>query len=254
MMNESKASILVVDDDHNLRELLVDTLIGTGYETDAAVDGFEALEKLRLRSYDLMISDIRMPGMDGIRLLQKVRAYFPHMPVLFITGFATPEIIGRASPDGFLAKPFRISAMEQLIEEALAGRHDECKKPIRKVLVVDDDDLFRQMLTDALRYHNFIPTAVQGGEEALRELKNGTVDAVIADIKMPGMDGIDLLKRIKAKYPDLPVILITGFLADDFEAIGSDAVPADGFLQKPFDTSKIIELLEELSPSLPVSK
>ncbi|MBU8932547.1 MAG: response regulator [candidate division Zixibacteria bacterium] len=250
-MNESKISILVVDDDHNLRELLVDTLIGTGYATDAAVDGFEALKKLRLKSYDLMISDIRMPGMDGIRLLQKVRSYYPDMPVLFITGFATPEIIGRASPDGFLAKPFRISAMEQLIEEALAGRQDECQRQIRKVLVVDDDDLFRRTLTEALRYHDFTPTAVQGGEEALRELENGSIDAVIADIKMPGMDGIALLKRIKAKYPDLPVILITGFLADNFEAIGTAAMPADGFLQKPFDTSKIIALLEELSPTTP---
>lgn len=252
-MSKSDVNILVVDDDRNLRELLVDTLTATGYGSDSAINGLEALEKLRSKSYDLMISDIRMPGMDGIRLLQKVRSYYPDMPVLFITGFAAPEVIGRASPDGFLAKPFRISAMEQLIEETLAGRPDELPRPIRKVLIVDDDDVFRQTLTEALRYNDIIPIAVEGGEQALKQLENGLVDAVIADIKMPGMDGLALLKCIKGKYPNLPVILITGFLADDFGPLGSSAVLADGFLQKPFKAAKIAELLEELSAGQPAS-
>ncbi|RKX25466.1 MAG: hypothetical protein DRP47_09780 [Candidatus Zixiibacteriota bacterium] len=250
-MKKSEIHILVVDDDNNLRELLIDTLEGIGYPAEAAVDGIEALEKLRKTPYDLMISDIKMPGIDGIRLLHKTRRYYPDMPVILITGYATPEIMGRASPDGFLAKPFRISAMEQLIEEALAGQKEEIKDSIRKVLVVDDDDMFRQTLSDTLRLNNFIPTAVEGGNEALRELENGSVDAVIADIKMPGMDGITLMNRIKSKYPDLPVILITGFFADDYATPDSDSAQADGFLQKPFDTKRIVRLLEELSPTCP---
>jgi len=241
----SGVKILVVDDDPTLRELLIDTLNSIGYDSDSAIDGIDALEKLERFKYNLMISDIKMPNIDGIALLKKVRRYYPDMPVLFITGVASPELIGRASPDGFLAKPFRISHMEQLIKEALDGKTERVKGPIKKVMVVDDDDLFRSMLTETLSYNDFIPTAVEGGEEALRELENGMVDAVIADIKMPGMNGVALMKHIKEKYPELPVILITGFLLDEHLA---EISKADNFLRKPFNPDKIIELLKELTP------
>ncbi len=236
--------ILVVDDDPTLRELLMDTLNSIGYSSDSAIDGIDALDKLKSSKYDLMISDIKMPNIDGISLLKKVRRYYPELPVLFITGVASPEVIGRASPDGFLAKPFRISHMEQLIEEALRGKTDRISDPIKKVMVVDDDDLFRNMLTETLSYNGYIPTAVEGGEQALKELENGMVDAVIADIKMPGMNGIALMKSIKEKYPDLPTILITGFFLDEhLEATNQ----ADGFLHKPFEPDTIIDILKNLT-------
>lgn len=246
-MKSPDVKILVVDDDPTLRELLMDTLNAIGYMSESAIDGIDALDKLMKSKYDLMISDIKMPNLDGISLLKKVRRYYPDLPVLFITGVASPEIIGHASPDGFLAKPFRISHMEQLIKEALNGKPEMVSVPIKKVLVVDDDDLFRNMLSETLSYNGFVPTAVEGGKEALRELENGMVDAVIADIKMPGMDGVTLLKEIKEKYQDLPVILITGFFLDEHL---KETTQADGFLFKPFEPESIIELLKNISPQL----
>jgi len=244
-MKSREVKILVVDDDPSLRELLMDTLNSIGYKSESAIDGIDALDKLKKSKYDLMISDIKMPNIDGISLLKKVRRYYPDLPVLFITGVASPEVIGRASPDGFLAKPFRISHMEQLIEEALNDKTELVSEPIKNVMVVDDDDLFRNMLTETLSYNDFIPTAVEDGKEALRELENGMVDAVIADIKMPGMDGVELMKLIKEKYHDLPVILITGFFLDEHL---KETNQADGFLRKPFEPDKIIDLLKNLSP------
>ncbi|HWR84129.1 MAG TPA: response regulator [Candidatus Deferrimicrobium sp.] len=247
-MPGQKATILVVDDDVTLRNLLVDTLIAIGYTAVAASDGIEALERLSERKYDLIISDVKMPGLDGVALLKKIRLHFPDLPVLFITGVATPEVIGRASPDGFLAKPFRISHLEELIEEALQGKTEEAVRPIRKVMVVDDDDFFRDMLAEALRYNDYIPCAVAGAEEALRELERGVVDAVIADIKMPGMDGITLLKQIKEKYPQLPVILITAFYSHAETTKQAGAVAPNGFLHKPFDVDNIIDILKSIKP------
>jgi len=247
-VGDTAAKILVVDDDLKLLDLLVDTLVAIGYEAEGVDGGDQALEKLREGKFDLVITDIKMPGMDGVTLLNKIRSQHPKLPVMFITGVATPEIIGQASPDGFLAKPFRINRIEEMIENALKGRPETVTDRIKKVLVVDDDDTFREMLVDSLRYHQYIPLAVAGGEEALRELTRGEVDAVVADIKMPGMDGITLLKEIKSFRPDLPVILITAFWSEDDNL--RDAVPAgaDGFLKKPFRVEKIIELLDEISP------
>jgi len=117
--DRTKPRILVVDDDANLLDLLVDTLTTIGYKVIGAPGGVEALENLRNDKFDLMITDIKMPDVDGLQLLKKVRRHYSKMPVLFVTGVATPNIIGQAAPDGFLAKPFRITQIENLIEGAL---------------------------------------------------------------------------------------------------------------------------------------
>jgi DNA-binding NtrC family response regulator len=208
----SRAYILVVDDDKNLLDLLVDTLTTIGYRTAGAPGGLEALEKLAREKFDLVITDIKMPGMDGLALLREIRRLHSKMPVLFITGVATDDVIGRAAPDGFLAKPFRISHIEELIENTLANKAEATTGPVRNVLIVDDDEIFREMLAEALRFSGYVPYPAATAELALRELRNRPIDAVITDIRMPGMDGITLLKNIKKDHPDLPVILITAFL------------------------------------------
>ena len=246
-MNEARAKILIVDDDTQLLELLVDTLVEVGYRATGVPDGIQALEILKTDTFDLMISDIKMPDLDGLGLLKKVRRYYPDLPVLFITGFATAEMIGRASADGFLAKPFRISHIEELIEDTLAGKQELVAGPIRRILVVDDDDVFRGTLSEMLRAHNYIPISVSSAADALRELDNGDVDAVVSDIRMPNTDGITLMKKIKQKNPEMPVILITGFMSTFEPAPDSGSATPDGFLQKPFKVEKIIKLLNELS-------
>lgn len=242
--DERETRLLVVDDDAQLLDLLQDTLTSIGYGDEGASDGVEALQKLRGGQYDLMITDIRMPGMDGISLLKKVRRYYPRLPVLFITGLTTPEIIGQVSADGFLAKPFRISHIEELIENALNGKQDVIENPVRRVMIVDDNNAFRKSLTDMLAAHDYLTLSVPSAEEALKELRRGEIDVVITDMKMPGIDGITLTKMIKERCPDLPVILITGFLSE------SEAdLPADGFLRKPFRVENIIRLMESLAPA-----
>ena len=131
-MNDSKAKILVVDDDPILLELLVETLTTIGYDTGKAVDGLDALAVLSKEKFDLMVSDIKMPNLDGIGLLQEVRKLYPNLPVLFITGVNAPEIIGKATPDGFLSKPFRINHIEEMIEKTLQST-DQPKPKIKNI-------------------------------------------------------------------------------------------------------------------------
>ncbi len=118
-MNDSRANVLVVDDDDSLLSLLIDTLSAIGYTATGAGSGRRALEILADERFDLMITDIRMPEMDGLRLRDRVKRLYPEMPVVFVTGVAYPDIIAQASPDGVLAKPFRIAQIEELIESAL---------------------------------------------------------------------------------------------------------------------------------------
>lgn len=118
-MKTSRANILVVDDDPLLLSLLIDTLSAIGYEATGTDSGRRALDILKTKSFDLMITDIRMPELDGLKLRDQVKRHWPEMPVAFITGVVYPDIIAQASPDGILAKPFRIAQIEELIETTL---------------------------------------------------------------------------------------------------------------------------------------
>ena len=103
-------TILVVDDEEPLRELLGWMLGDAGYIVHAAAEGISALTFLRDHAVDLVLSDINMPGMDGLELLRRVEAEFPHLPVLLISGRPPPSGV-RA----FLAKPFRWDTLASAI-------------------------------------------------------------------------------------------------------------------------------------------
>ncbi|HUV30564.1 MAG TPA: response regulator [Acidobacteriota bacterium] len=240
---ERKPKILVVDDDADLLELLVDTLDTIGYEAVGASGGVEALAKLRESSYSLMITDIRMPDVDGLQLLKKVRRHYARMPVLFITGVATRDIIGQASPDGFLAKPFRISQIEQLIENALARKVDSFASRMPRVLIVDEDEEFRNTLADALSYSQCLPFHVPHAKAAMRELENGTIDAVITDYRLSDMDGVTLINSIKQRYPDMLAVLTGSSISPESIKGSAGSAAVDDVLSKPFRASEFLDLL-----------
>ncbi|MFZ5980431.1 MAG: response regulator [Candidatus Zixiibacteriota bacterium] len=251
MIAKKKARILVVDDDLNLLNLLTDTLEAIGYHPASAPGGAEAMERLNREKYDLLITDIKMPDIDGIQLLKKVRRYFPDLPVLFITGVAEPEIIGRALPDGVLAKPFRINHIEELIENTLNRSLEEIGNPIRKVLVVENEDKYRKQLMDTLNYCYYIPFSVSGGREALIEIENGKFDVVIAGAKLTDMDSRTLVNEVKLKHPELPVIISDTERSGKPETYNHSDFQVDGYLKKPFETADIINLFNQLSSPKP---
>lgn len=243
-------TVLVVDDDDRIRSLLIDTLSALGYHALGAQNGEEAMSLVESDTLDLVIADVRMPKMNGLSLLKHVKNRNPLLPVLIITGYNftyTKDQAMEGGADGFLAKPFRIGKIEELMRKALGVKAAAQDKPyrLRKVLVVDDDDQLRDMLLEVLGSLDYFPIGVHDGEEALNQLKVQDFDLVISDIRMPKMDGLALLRNIKQMDPELPVVMITAF---------SSACPvqkamqegADGYLAKPFRIEKIDELMRDL--------
>lgn len=247
-MEQTQPKIIVVDDDQNLLTLLVDTLkaIG-GYRVTGYLSGQEVLDALEQEPFDLLISDIKMPGIDGIALLEKVRHKYPDLPVLFISGVDAPEIIGRAVPNGFLAKPFRINHIEEQIENCLKKVPPKSSSTLNKILIVDDNETFRKMLHELLKHHQYQPTSVSSGEEALEFLKENKTDIVITDVKMPVMDGLELLGEIKKIDAQLPVVLVTAYLEDETINDHIKDTKHYQYLPKPFRVEDILELLNTLS-------
>ncbi|MCB9869320.1 MAG: sigma-54-dependent Fis family transcriptional regulator [Planctomycetes bacterium] len=108
-----------------------------------------------------------------------------------------------------------------------------------RILIVDDQAAVREELAFALRYEGYEPAEASDGEAALARAGQGGIDVVLLDIKMHGMDGMQVLARLRAEHPDLPVIMISGH-GDIETAVVAVKQGACDFLTKPFDTDRVL--------------
>jgi DNA-binding NtrC family response regulator len=113
--------ILVVDDDRQMRLDLAEILTIEGYDVDNVGSGEEALEMIKRRNYDIVLSDLKMPGMNGLELLDHVRKLSPETRIIMITAFATIESAVEAMKKGasdYISKPFKINEIEVAVRRA----------------------------------------------------------------------------------------------------------------------------------------
>jgi two-component system response regulator HydG len=134
------ATLLVADDDPGLRESLERTLTREGYRVVLASDGRAALERVQAGGVDLIVTDLRMPGLTGLELLRAAKAIMPDVDVILLTAFGTVEEAVKAMKDGaydFLTKPFRREQLLKLIDKALERRD-----------LIEQNRVLRQQLED----------------------------------------------------------------------------------------------------------
>lgn len=118
----ARPRVLVVDDEASIRDLLAKTLALAEYEVDVAPDGRSALERMRMYPYDLLIADLKMPGMDGLAVIREAKRYKADLPVIIITGFSTESSAIEAvnlGVAGYLTKPFRVPQVLAAAAKAL---------------------------------------------------------------------------------------------------------------------------------------
>src|SRR5687767_13605594 len=123
---DGRHRVLVVDDEPSIRDLLAKTLALAEYDVDTATDGASALDRLRevRGAYDLIIADLRMPGMDGLTLIREVKHINANIPIIIITGFSTESSAIEAvnlGVAGYLTKPFRVPQVLAAAAKALGA-------------------------------------------------------------------------------------------------------------------------------------
>lgn len=119
------ATILIVDDEFSMREFLTILLEKEGFQTLTAADGNSALKKIADHTVDLLISDIRMPGLGGLGLLEKIKAVDSSIPAIMMTAYASPEDAVDAMKNGaydYITKPFKVDEIKRVISSALATK------------------------------------------------------------------------------------------------------------------------------------
>jgi len=142
------ATLLVADDDPAVRQSLERTLAREGYTVVLAPDGQAAIDRLRLGGIDLVLSDLKMPGLNGLELLREVKAVSPELDVVMLTAFGTVEEAVKAMKDGaadFLTKPFQRAQLIRVIRKALERR-----------ALIQENRALQRRLDDLLRDGDYI--------------------------------------------------------------------------------------------------
>ncbi len=117
--------ILVIDDEPVIRELLDDVLSRKGYAVDTAENGDVGVAKAQETSYDVVFTDIRMPGISGVEVYRRIKVFSPESQVIVMTGYGLEEMIQQALDMGAFAdvkKPFDLETIYELAERALESR------------------------------------------------------------------------------------------------------------------------------------
>jgi DNA-binding response OmpR family regulator len=119
-MNKSVRSILVVDDDDEVLDTIRQVLVDTGFHVETAATGSEALDMIERQDFDLMVADIKLPGLTGTELARRARRFQPTLKCLFISGQGEP-VVCDPELDDFVAKPFRPFELLGCVWKVLQG-------------------------------------------------------------------------------------------------------------------------------------
>lgn len=251
--------LLLIDDEEEFLTSTSQALGRRGFDVNIAPNGVTALEMVEKNSYDIIVLDVMMPDIDGIDVFKQIREKLPDLPVILLTGHGSIDDAFYASKDGiadYLTKPIDIEELSKrllkIVEKAEKQRKDNNNsvsptgfEEVIKVMHVDDEVDFLESMKRVLERRNMEVTTADSGELALTLLKECIIDIVILDVKMPGMDGLETLRRIKNDFPYVEVILLTGHPSVE-AALEGIKLGANEYMKKPPEIDELVATIRKL--------
>ena len=207
-MNSGASAVLVVEDDARDRNLIIQALARAGYGVEAVGSGGQAIAACAERSFDAITLDLLLPDMTGLDVLHRIRTEGKNRetPVVVVSVVAERGILAGFSVQDYLVKPVNGRDLIQAFNQA--------RVPPRKggkILIVDDDPAAQRLMAATLEDLGYEIQATADGAEALAFTKNEQPLAVVLDLVMPNLDGLEFLMRFR-EAPDnrgIPVIVWT---------------------------------------------
>lgn len=238
--------VLLVDTSPEFLSVMRDGLVSRHFLVECAASGSQALAALGGQDFDVVVLDADMPQADGYRLFYILREYHAHTQIVMLTSDGNIQKaieLGKHGVFQHIGKACEIDQLAEVLHRAKAEleRHNQngariepaCREsaPIR-VLLVDDDEAFLVPTSRLLAHRGMQVASVTDGEAALAYVTQEPVDVAVLDLKMPGMDGLELLNRFKGIRPTMEVLLLTGSISVD-SALEGLRLGAFDCLRKP---------------------
>ncbi|MBA4057981.1 MAG: histidine kinase, partial [Marivirga sp.] len=257
--------ILLVEDNVTLSNSLNEEIIRWGLTSAVAKSGAEALDILtKDGTFDLIVVEMQMPDMDGMKLSQEIRQSYPSIPIILLTSASDEE--SKKQPELFssiVLKPVKYHILAQHIQSALMqkeqGRpgesnhatqklsHDFAKKYPLRILVAEDNRVNQKLAIKVLSKLGYDPDIAQDGKEVLEEVDKVNYDLIFMDVQMPEMDGLEATRMIRLCLSVQPVII--AMTANAMQGDREECMQAgmDDYLSKPVRVEELVIVLEKWS-------
>jgi PAS domain S-box-containing protein len=231
-------TVLVVDDDPDATRLLKGILLGAGYNVLTAGDGDDALALAREAHPDAISLDLRMPGVDGLALVEILK-HDPEtrqIPVVVLSVSGERDRAIATGADAYLAKPVDALVYLGTVNRVLAERG----RAHRRVLLVDDDAQIRAIIREVLEGVGYAVHEAEGGASAQAEARRFRPDLILLDVMMPDVDGFTLAQRIRSEPTNaLTPIIFLSARSQTADKVRAFKLGAEDYLVKPFDNAEL---------------
>ncbi len=234
--------ILIVDDNKEFCMSMTDILEAKGYEVESENSGAQAIAKVKEKSFDVILMDIKMPVMNGVEAFKQIKKISPRTAVIMITAYSLEDLIKVSLQEGafgVLRKPLDIDKLIEQIELA--------KERGMLILVTDDDANTRETFKDVLETKGYKVSTAATSEEAIELSKKRPNDILFMDMKLPALNGLETYLAIKEINPRIIAVIITGYY-EEMKDLVNKALEKGvyTFLKKPLDMDKVLVLIEEI--------
>jgi DNA-binding NtrC family response regulator len=233
---------LVVDDDVFMAKTLADLLRLKGWDVETAHSGEEAVDAATARDFDVVLMDVKMPGMDGVDAFKAMKAARPDVRVVLMTAYAAQDRIQEAERQGVvsvLSKPVDVNALLCLLTATLGHR--------QPVLLVDRDPVFLRTMTEVLRVRGFNVAQAEDLAHAKALMCQDQPLAVLLHINVSDATAHQAVMELHKSMPSVALILYSGKQGAAEEI--AHAVPpgwVHAYLQKPFAADQVTGVLNEI--------
>ncbi len=240
-----KGRILLVDDNEAFLDSTKDVLEEEGYEISTASSGTEAVRQARSNHFDVVVMDIKMPGINGVETFILMKKRNPHVKVIMCTAYIVENLIRQALEEGAYAvlnKPFEMDLLIRMIENACLS--SSCGY----ILVADGDVKLCAELQSILRDRGHTAVVAHDGKEALLKAREYAFNVLLLDINLPVVNSLEVYRRIKRKQPDLFATIIMGLVNELNSDIQNTLRNESGItsLTKPLHMDQLLELVESI--------
>jgi two-component system, NtrC family, response regulator HydG len=224
-----KLRILLVDDDRRMTRTLSDILCLGGYEVVTACSGEDALEKVGSEPFDCVLSDVCMPGIDGLELHRRLRQQQPVLPLVLMTAYAASAVIHQGLAEGVvgvLDKPLDLNHLLGFFASLTKNR---------TIVIVDDDADFCTVIGSILKQRGFNIEQFSDPDSEVKQFVS-TAQIILLDMHFGSRDGLEM-----------PVVLVTGYRQEMAASIQAALeINAHTCLYKPLEIPTLLQTLAQL--------
>jgi PAS domain S-box-containing protein len=234
-------TVMVVDDDPDIAQLVRLQLENNGYRVLTMNRGHKALETIKQEKIDLIVLDRLLPDMNGLELLDAVKQdpATADIPVIMLTIVEDDGDAMSRGASAYLVKPVNEQLLLDQVEAALTRQG--------RILIVEDDEDTVEMLNRALRHVGFTTDTARDGYEALAAARRARPQVILLDLRLPGMDGYEALGHLKRSIATstIPILAISAHVTNPVaERERLIALGAADFLLKPLDIEQLIKAVD----------